>query len=125
MQKRNSNICGVMRRLCGALPITQNILIHNTNHTISGEFIPITYVPVPDSHPTSTGMWYIIHSMTDTPQIITIPATELNLRAGNVLCRVLVDRQHIIIERNGYPIAVMIPIHDYHQDMAYSTEGEK
>lgn len=52
--------------------------------------------------------------MTDTPQTITIPATELNLRAGNVLRRVAVDRQHIIIERNGYPIAVMIPIHDYH-----------
>jgi prevent-host-death family protein len=51
--------------------------------------------------------------MTDTPQIITIPATELNLRAGNVLRRVAVDREHIIIERNGYPIAVMIPIHDY------------
>lgn len=67
---------------------------------------------MPDAHPTGTGDG-IIHSMTDTPQTITIPATELNLRAGNVLRRVAVDRQHIIIERNGYPIAVMIPIHDY------------
>ncbi len=68
---------------------------------------------MPDSHPTGTGAWYIIHSMTDTPKTITIPATELNLRAGGVLRRVSVDHQHIIIERNGYPIAVMIPIHDY------------
>jgi prevent-host-death family protein len=55
--------------------------------------------------------------MTDTPQIITIPATELNLRAGNVLRRVAVDRHHVIIERNGYPIAVMIPIHDYQDNV--------
>lgn len=45
--------------------------------------------------------------------VVTIPSTELNLRAGNVLRRVAVDREHIVIERNGYPIAVMIPIHDY------------
>jgi prevent-host-death family protein len=68
---------------------------------------------VPDSRLAGTGLWYIIHSMIDTPQTITIPATELNLRAGNILRLVAVDRQHVIIERNGYPIAVMIPIHDY------------
>lgn len=50
---------------------------------------------------------------TQHPPVVTIPSTELNLRAGNVLRRVAVDREHIIIERNGYPIAVMIPIHDY------------
>lgn len=47
------------------------------------------------------------------PTIVTIPATELNLRAGNVLRRVAVDREHIIIERTGYPLAVIIPIQDY------------
>ena len=67
---------------------------------------------MPDAHPTGMGDG-IIHNMTDTPQTITIPATELNLRAGNVLRRVAVDRQHIIIQRSGYPIAVMIPFHDY------------
>lgn len=49
------------------------------------------------------------------PIVVTIPATELNLRAGNVLRRVAVDREHVVIERTGYPLAVIIPFHDYRQ----------
>lgn len=49
------------------------------------------------------------------PQLVTIPATELNLRSGKVLRRVAVDREHIVIERNGYPLAVIIPVFDYQQ----------
>lgn len=49
------------------------------------------------------------------PKLRTIPATELNVRSGNVLRRVAVDREHIVIERSGYPLAVIIPVHDYQQ----------
>lgn len=58
-----------------------------------------------------------------TPKVVTIPATELNLRAGNVLRRVAVDREHIIIERSGYPLAVMIPMHDYQQFMEHEKRN--
>ena len=57
--------------------------------------------------------------------VVTIPATELNLRAGNVLRRVAVDREHVIIERSGYPIAVMLPIHDYQRFIKEEQEGDK
>lgn len=49
------------------------------------------------------------------PPLVTIPATELNLRSGKVLRRAAVDREHIVIERNGYPLAVIIPVFDYQQ----------
>ncbi len=48
-----------------------------------------------------------------TPKTVSIPSTELNLRSGSVLRRVAVDREHVIIERNGFPLVVMIPLHDY------------
>lgn len=63
-------------------------------------------------------------TMSDTqkPTVVTIPATELNLRSGNVLRRVSVDREHIIIERSGYPLAVILPIHDYER---FKKQDEK
>lgn len=62
-------------------------------------------------------------SKIETPQVVTIPATELNLRAGNVLRRVAVDREHVVIERSGHPIAIMLPIHDY-QALMERAENE-
>lgn len=65
---------------------------------------------------------------TQTPKVVTIPATELNLRAGNVLRRVAVEREHVVIERSGYPLAVMIPMHDYQrfiQQEEKSVHSEK
>lgn len=44
---------------------------------------------------------------------VSIPSTELNLRSGQVMRRVVVDREHIVIERHGFPLVVMIPFHEY------------
>ena len=52
-------------------------------------------------------------SNTQKPTVVTISATELNLRAGNVLRRVAVDREHVVIERSGYPVAVILPMYEY------------
>lgn len=51
-----------------------------------------------------------------------ISATELNRRSGEVLRRVAVQREHIMIERDGYPLAVIISIEDYKQ---YTTEQKR
>lgn len=53
---------------------------------------------------------------------VSIPSTELNLRAGSVLRRVAVDREHIIIERHGFPLVVMIPLHDYQKYIEQQTQ---
>lgn len=44
---------------------------------------------------------------------ILISATELNRRSGEMLRRVALQNEQIIIERDGYPLAVMISITDY------------
>lgn len=51
-----------------------------------------------------------------------ISATELNRRSGEVLRRVALQREHIMIERDGYPLAVIISIVDYNQ---YITEEKQ
>lgn len=44
---------------------------------------------------------------------ILISATELNRRSGEMLRRVALQNEQIIIERDGYPLAVMISIETY------------
>ena len=42
-----------------------------------------------------------------------IPASELHRSAGKALKRVAVDDQHLIVERDGYPVAALLPYQDY------------
>jgi len=44
---------------------------------------------------------------------ITISATDLNRRSGEILKKVTIHDEHILIERDGYPLAVMISLDDY------------
>lgn len=49
---------------------------------------------------------------------ITISATDLNRRSGELLKRVVVDGEHFLIERNGYPLAVIIPLEVYRRSVS-------
>lgn len=53
---------------------------------------------------------------------LMISATELNRRSGEVLRRVALQHEHIMIERDGYPLAVIISIEDYKQ---YTAEQKR
>ena len=44
-----------------------------------------------------------------------IRSSELQRSVGKVLKRVAVDGESLIVERDGYPIAVMVPYHVYEQ----------
>jgi prevent-host-death family protein len=43
----------------------------------------------------------------------SIPATRLQREIGRVLRRVARDQEHITVEHNGFPIAVLVPLGDY------------
>lgn len=43
----------------------------------------------------------------------TITATQLQREAGTVLRRVGQEGQHLIVKRDGFSVAVIIPIVDY------------
>jgi prevent-host-death family protein len=55
------------------------------------------------------------------PEIIS--ATTLKQQSGSILRRVAKDRQHFVVERDGFPVAVIIPIVDY--EIFNQTLGEK
>lgn len=42
-----------------------------------------------------------------------INATGLQREVGKVLRRVAKDREHVTVEHNGFPIAVIVPLGDY------------
>jgi prevent-host-death family protein len=42
-----------------------------------------------------------------------IPVSELHRTPGQVLRRVAVEKERVVIERGGYPVAVMIPFDEY------------
>jgi prevent-host-death family protein len=44
-----------------------------------------------------------------------IRSSELQRSVGKVLKRVAVDGESLIVERDGYPVAVMLPYHVYEQ----------
>jgi prevent-host-death family protein len=46
-----------------------------------------------------------------------ITASELHRAAGKALKRVAVDHEHLVVERDGYPVAVMISYQEYEQLM--------
>jgi prevent-host-death family protein len=58
------------------------------------------------------------------PQVTTVPSTQLHQTLGSLLKKVGSERQHIIVERGGYPIIAMIPISDYHRLLAQSQEED-
>ena len=47
----------------------------------------------------------------DKPHIVT--ASELQRSSGKVLRRVAQDNQHLIVERDGYRVAAMLPYPEY------------
>lgn len=46
-----------------------------------------------------------------TPEIIS--STQLQRNIGDTLRRVFRDKQHLIVERDGLPVLVMLPVADY------------
>ncbi|MEW5987308.1 MAG: type II toxin-antitoxin system Phd/YefM family antitoxin [Chloroflexota bacterium] len=47
----------------------------------------------------------------------TVTASELQRASGKVLKRVAIGKEHLIIERDGYPVAVIIAFPEYEQIM--------
>jgi PHD/YefM family antitoxin component YafN of YafNO toxin-antitoxin module len=58
------------------------------------------------------------------PQAIKVPSTQLHQTLGSLLKKVGSERQHIIVERGGYPIIAMIPISEYYKMLAQSHEED-
>jgi prevent-host-death family protein len=48
-----------------------------------------------------------------TSKPVTITATELQQKSGQILKRVFAEQAHIIVERDGYPVAAIIPVTEY------------
>ena len=44
-----------------------------------------------------------------------IQSSELQRSSGKVLKRVAVDGESLVVERGGYPVAVMVPYREYEQ----------
>jgi hypothetical protein len=64
----------------------------------------------------------LLNIMNDKIKQSTISATALQREAGSVLRRVGIEREHIKVERDGFPVAVIIPLVDYEllmQDLSY------
>lgn len=53
-----------------------------------------------------------------------VSATELNRRSGEVIKRVALHGEHILIDRDGYPLAVIIPVHEYNAKHQQSGETD-
>jgi prevent-host-death family protein len=54
-----------------------------------------------------------------------IKASELHRAAGKVLKRVAINDEHLVVERDGYPVAVMIPYQEYEQLMRERATYQK
>jgi prevent-host-death family protein len=46
-----------------------------------------------------------------------VTASDLQRASGQVLKRVAVDKEHLVIERAGYPVAVILSYEEYEQLM--------
>jgi prevent-host-death family protein len=51
--------------------------------------------------------------MDTKPKTGTVTATNLQREVGSVLRRVAANGEHLTIERDGFPIAVILPLPDY------------
>lgn len=45
-----------------------------------------------------------------------IQASELSRSSGKILRRVAVDKEYLIVEREGYPVAIIMPYEQPHSD---------
>ncbi|MCZ7554615.1 MAG: type II toxin-antitoxin system Phd/YefM family antitoxin [Anaerolineales bacterium] len=54
-----------------------------------------------------------------TPEIIS--STQLQRNIGETMRRVFKDKQHLIVERDGLPVLVMLPVADY-EALKHSAE---
>ncbi len=59
------------------------------------------------------------------PILNQVSATELKRHSGEIIKRVAVGGEHILIDRNGYPLAVIIPVHEYNAKYQPSQEPRK
>lgn len=55
----------------------------------------------------------------------TIKATEMHRRLGKLLKRVYESDEHLIVEREGYPVAVLLSYQEYEHLSQALTETEK
>lgn len=44
---------------------------------------------------------------------ITIPALHLRQHLGQVIHKVVMNKEHFILEKNGIPVLAVIPLEDY------------
>ena len=58
-----------------------------------------------------------------TPEIIS--STQLQRNIGDTLRRVFKAKQHLIVERDGLPVLVMLPVADYEALKRHSEESTK
>ncbi len=53
---------------------------------------------------------------------ILISATKLNRHSGELLRRVAIHGEHLLIERDGFPMAVIVPVGEYRKMRAAAGE---
>lgn len=53
-----------------------------------------------------------------------ISATELSRHSGEIIKRVVINDEHLLVERNGFPLVVIIPVHEYNARHSASAAGE-
>jgi prevent-host-death family protein len=53
-----------------------------------------------------------------------VSATELNRRSGEIIKRVALHGEHVLIDRDGYPLAVIIPVHEYNAKHQPTKEAD-
>ena len=51
--------------------------------------------------------------MNKRPVISVVTATEAKNRFGDILKRVYQHDEHLVVERDGIPVAVIVPVQDY------------
>lgn len=54
-----------------------------------------------------------------------VRATEVHRNFGDLLKRVFSGREHLIIERDGLPVAVMLPVAEYENLMELAREEQE
>jgi prevent-host-death family protein len=54
-----------------------------------------------------------IKSQKEPPELITITSTDLQRRFGSIVRQLYKQKQHIIVERDGLPVMVILPMSDY------------
>jgi prevent-host-death family protein len=55
----------------------------------------------------------------------TITSSTLQREIGKVIKRVAINREHLNIESNGFPVAVILPVADYKAFIAQRTNAEQ